>query len=105
MLLGWGTLIMLQIIGWLGCLFLFVKGWEIAGNQSNQVKNSRQLAAERDFERTGREKPADPPLTRLSVPAFIAIMCAWSGAGVFLVLINAQAKEVTVAQQPAQTFS
>jgi len=101
-----GATAMLQIIGWLGCLFLFVKGWEIAGNQSNYVKTSSQLAAEENFERTGRGNPVNPPVRRLSVPAFIAMLVAWSSAGVFAVVIHWQAGQSAVAkQQPAPTFS
>jgi len=96
---------MLQIIGWLGCLYLFVKGWEIAGNQSNQVKTAKQIETEESFEKTGRGKPANPPLTRLSVPAVIAMVCAWSGAAVFPVLISAQAEQLPAAKQPTPTFS
>jgi hypothetical protein len=96
---------MVQIIGWLGCLYLFVKGWEIAGNQANQVKTSKQLAAEENFEKTGRGKPPNPPLTRLSVPALIAMICAWSGAAVFPVMINSQAEQLSTAKQPAPSFS
>lgn len=96
---------MLQIIGWLGCLYLFVKGWEIAGNQANQVKTSKQLAAEENFERTGRGKPPNPPLTRLSVPALIALLCTWSGAAVFFVVINSQAEQLSTAKQSVPSFS
>ena len=96
---------MLEIIGWMLCLSLFVKGWEIAGNQSNYVKTSKQLAMEENLARAGRGNVPRLPGTRLSASALMAMFCAWSGAAVFPVVIHSQPKQAAPTEQPRQSFS
>jgi hypothetical protein len=66
----------LQIIGWLGCFYLLVKGLEILGNQSNRV--------------TGID--GQP---RYSIPAVAAAGMAISAALIFPLVINAQADTIS----------
>ena len=54
---------MLQIIGWLGCLYLIVKGLEIAGNASSY-----------------KPQVVDPEKMELRSPASVAIVLAFAGA-------------------------
>ena len=68
---------MLEIIGWLGSLYLLVKGLEIIGNQSNRMPR---------FEGEG---------TRMTIPAIIAAVLAISGAIIFPIIFSAQADGVS----------
>lgn len=58
---------MLQIIGWLGCLYLAIKGFEIAGGTNFRDLDGKPTAA-----------------------AKIAATIAWIGAFVFALLLLAQ---------------
>ncbi|GAA3901155.1 hypothetical protein GCM10022276_19930 [Sphingomonas limnosediminicola] len=78
---------MLQIIGWLGCLYLFVKGLEILGDQGNRVNR---------FE-------SDE--TRFAVPSLIAAILAISGALIFPLVIGAQANQISLARAPVQSYA
>ena len=96
---------MLQIIGWLGCLYLLVKALEILGNRANWVKTWEQLEAERKSASGEDVTIPDPPLTMPTYPALAAAILAFAGAGIFPFLINAQASQIAVTTQPAQTYS
>lgn len=95
---------MLQIIGWLGCFYLFVKGLEITGNQANRVKRWEQLEAERKLAETGEIKVTEPPLTRLSIPSLLAATCAFAGAVIFPFVINSQAAQIAVYYSAPDLF-
>lgn len=96
---------MLQIIGWLGCVYLFVKGLEICGNQANRVKSWEQSEAERKLASGEEVTIPDPPITRLSAPSLVAALCAFVGGVIFPFLLNSQAAQIAVTTQPAQTYA
>lgn len=58
---------MLQIIGWMGCLYLFVKGLEFIANRSYRSEEGKYYAT-----------------------ATAGAVVCWLGAIVFFVLLNAQ---------------
>ena len=68
---------MLQIIGWLMCLYLVVKACELLSMDRNEQRFSRPVA---------------------TLGAVIAIL----GAAAFFFLINEQARQSTAAQDQAQ---
>lgn len=91
---------MLQILGWLGCLYLFVKGLEIIGDQTNRVKTWDQLVAEETFRRTGKGTVPNPPETRRPLVLHVAAWTAIIGAVVFAFMLSAQASQISTAQPP-----
>jgi len=73
---------MLQIIGWLGCLYLFVKGLEILSSSAHRTEDGKL---------TSNGKAA----------AIISIL----GSVLFLVLVNSQASASSVALPTVPTSS
>jgi uncharacterized membrane protein YdcZ (DUF606 family) len=73
---------MLEIIGWIGCLYLFIKGLEILGSSAHRV---RRFESEE---------------TRMSVPALLAACFAIAGALLFPFLLRAQASNFSPGATP-----
>lgn len=69
---------MLQIMGWLGCLYLIVKGLEILSNKSHRNEAGGLTGA-----------------------ATLAVLAAFGGAVVFFFLLSAQASNMPSAFPPS----